>query len=51
MVGSLHLMHLKCLIFHYFKDICAKMLLGFAKVARKYNFSSNPYVHSNNANM
>jgi hypothetical protein len=49
-VGSLHPMHLKCLIFHYFKNICAKMLLGLAKVAKKYNFSSNPYVHSNNVN-
>jgi hypothetical protein len=50
MVGSLHFMHLKCLILGYFKYICAKMLLGLTKVAKTCNFLSNPYVHSNNIN-
>jgi hypothetical protein len=40
-------MLLKCLSFCYFKNICVKILLGLAKVATKYNFSSNSCVHSN----
>lgn len=31
-------MHVKCLIFHYFKDICAKMLLALPKLPQNATF-------------